>query len=209
VIRRRACNEDGFVLPIALAMMVILLVLSAAAIALSLRSVDNSTSDRRVVRSLQAADAGVDVAIFRLNHMLVAGASSAVLGSIPNAVQSLGCTSVNVLGVVTISQVSPAAPQVYCPTEDGSAGGVEGATYSYRVSTAINVTTALGNLLVRSIVATGVAGSAQRRVLVKVRAVLGGAGNLVLYQRIRHTECTAKPTNAAPDSGCPGADLTS
>jgi type II secretory pathway pseudopilin PulG len=209
VSRRRIRGEEGFVLPAALAMMAILLILSASAIALSLRSVDNSNHDRRVVRALQAADAGADVAVYRLNHMLVAGASSAVLGSIPNALQSLGCTSVNALGVVTISQVSPGAPQAYCPTEDGSAGGVEGATYSYRVSTAINVTTALGNLLVRSIVATGAANGAQRRVLVKVRAVIGGAGSLVLYQRIRHTECTSQPTTTTPDSGCPGADLTS
>jgi hypothetical protein len=204
----RLARDDGFVLPAAMMMLLILLVLSVTALQLSLNSVDTSNRDRRVVRALQAADAGVDVAIFRLNHMLVAGASSAVLGAVPNAVQSLGCTSVNALGV-TISQVSPSAPQVYCPTEDGSAGGVEGGTYSYRVSTALNVTGSLGNLLIRSILATGVANGAQRRVLVKVRAVIGGAGNLVLYQRIHHTECTAQPTNSAPDSGCPGADLTS
>jgi type II secretory pathway pseudopilin PulG len=202
-------GQQGFVLPGTIALMAVLLVLSAVAITLALDSLDTSNRDRRVVRSLQAADAGVDIAIFRLNHMLVAGASSAVLGSIPNAVQSLGCTSVNVSGVYTISQVSPSAPQAYCAAESGTAGDVEGASYTYQSSTALNVTTSLGDLLVRSIVATGSVGGVQRRVLVKVRAVIGGAGSLVLYQRIRHTECTAKPTTAAVDSGCPGADVTS
>ncbi|MDQ3675883.1 MAG: hypothetical protein M3401_03615 [Actinomycetota bacterium] len=206
---RRDGGQDGFVLPGSIALMVIMLVLVGGAIGLSLHSLDTSNRDRRLVRSLQAADAGVDVAIFRLNHMLVAGSSSAVLGAIPNAVQSLGCTSVNVAGVYAISQVTPGAPQVYCPVESGSADSVEGAAYSYQVSTAINVTGSLGSLLVRSIVATGTAGSVQRRVLVKVRAVIGGADSLVLYQRIRHTECTARPTTSAVDSGCPGADLTS
>ncbi|MGH2917442.1 MAG: hypothetical protein ACRDLS_02420 [Solirubrobacteraceae bacterium] len=205
---RRAGGDGGFVLPGSIALLVIMLVLTGAAIGLSLQSLDTSNRDRRVVRALQAADAGVDVAIFRLNHMLVAGSSSAVLGAVPNAVQSLGCTSVNVLGVYTISQVSPSAPQVYCPSEGGASDSVQGATYSYQVSTAINVTGSLGDLLVRSIVATGASGNVQRRVLVKVRAVIGGAGSLVLYQRIRHTECTAKPTTAAVDSGCPGADVT-
>ncbi len=202
-------DEHGFVLPGAMALMALLLVLVAGAITLSLNSLSTSNRDRRVVRALQGADAGVDVAIFRLNHMLVAGSSGAVLGSIPNAVQSLGCTSVNVLGVYTISQISPSAPQAYCPAEQGSTETVDGVTYTYQLSTAANVTTSLGNLLVRSIVSTGKAGSVQRRVLVKVRAVIGGAGSLVLYQRIRHTECTADPTTAAVDSGCPGADLTS
>jgi len=190
-------------------LMLIFLIMAATAIELSLNSLSATNHDRGLVRAVQAADAGVDVAIFRMNHMLVDGSSSAVLGSIPNAVQSLGCTSVDVMGVYTISQVSPSAPQAYCPSESGSADSVQGATYSYQVSTALSVTTSLGNLLVRSIVATGMAGTVQRRVLVKVRAVIGGAGSLVLYQRIRHTECTAKPTTAAIDSGCPGADLTS
>lgn len=74
------------------------------------------------------------------------------------------------------------------------------------MSTAINVTGSLGNLLVRSILVTGKVGTVQRRVLVKVRAVIGGAGSLVLYRRLRHTECTATPTTVAVDSGCPAAD---
>ena len=204
--RRSLRAEDGFLLPGAIALLAIFVVLTGTAIALSLNSLDHTNHDRRVMRALQAADAGVDVAIFLLNHLLVSSSVTAALGPIPDAVASARCMSISA-GTITIHTTQPGdAP--YCLSQSGTAGDVEGATYSYQTSTAISLTLGVDNLVIRNIVSTGMADGAQRRVLVKVRLVLGGAGSLALYQRIRHTECTASPTTAAVDSGCPGADLT-
>jgi hypothetical protein len=197
--------EAGFVLPGAIALLAIFAGLTATALTFSLQSLDNTNRDRRVVRALQAADAGADIAIFRLNHMLVAAGTGATLGLAVDAVGSLGCTSVDIAGFNTIVPPTAAA---YCAAQSGSAADVQDATYSYRVATAVNVASGTGSLLTRKILVTGTAGDVTRRVLVKVRLVIGGTGSLVLYQRVRHTECTSEPTDpASPDSGCPGADL--
>lgn len=197
--------ETGFVLPGAIALLAIFAGLTATAFTFSLQSLDNTNRDRRVVRALQAADAGADIAIFRLNHMLVAAGTGATLGLAVDAVGSLGCTSVDLAGFNTI--VPPTAA-TYCATRSASATDVQDATYSYRVASAVNVLSGTENLLMRKILVTGTAGNVTRRVLVKVRLVVDGPGSLVLYQRVRHTECTSEaPDPASPDSGCPGADL--
>lgn len=202
---RRLRAQSGFVLPGAIALLAIFAGLTATALTFSVQSLDNTNRDRRVARALQAADAGADIAVFRLNHMLVAAGTGATLGLAVDAVGSLGCTSVDVDGFNTI--VPPAAAE-YCGAQNGSANDVKDATYSYRVANAVSVASGADNLLTRKILITGTAGDVTRRVLVKVRLVIGGAGSLVLYQRVRHTECTSTATDAAsPDSGCPGADL--
>jgi hypothetical protein len=205
VIARRLRAEAGFVLPGAIALLAIFAGLTATALTFSVQSLDNTNHDRRVVHALQAADAGADIAIFRLNHMLVASGTGAMLGPAVDLVGTLGCTSVDVAGFNTI--VPPTAA-TYCAEQSGSATDVQGATYTYRVATAVNVLSGTENLLLRKILVTGTDHDVTRRVLVKVRLVIGGAGNLVLYQRMRHTECTSEPPDpASPDSGCPGADL--
>lgn len=205
MIARRLRAQTGFVLPGAIALLAIFAGLTATALTFSLQSLDNTNRDRRVVRALQAADAGADIAIFRLNHMLVAAGTGATLGLAVDAVGSLGCTSVDLAGFNTIVPPTAAA---YCATQSGSATDVQDATYSYRVATAVNVLSGTDNLLTRKILVTGTAGNVTRRVLVKVRLVVDGAGSLVLYQRVRHTECTSEaPDPASPDSGCPGGDL--
>ncbi|MDX6718605.1 MAG: hypothetical protein QOJ63_859 [Solirubrobacteraceae bacterium] len=201
MIARRLKAESGFVLPGAIALLAIFVSLTATALTFSLQSLDNTNRDRRVVRALQAADAGADIAIFRLNHMLVASATGATLGLAVNAAESLGCTSV-VAGNATI--VAPTAQ--YCPAISGSSTDVHDATYSYMVSSAVSILS--GALLTRKILATGTSRGVTRRVLVKVQLVVNGAGSLVLYQRVRHTECTSVPPDpSSPDSGCPGADI--
>jgi len=200
---RRLRAQDGFVLPGAIALLAIFAALTATALTLSLQSIDQTNRDRRVVRALQAADAGADVAIFRLNHMLVASGAGA-LGVAVGTVESLGCTSVDV--ATGFYSIKPPAAAEYCSATSGVAEDVEGATYSYRVANAVKALD--GETLQRKILVTGTAGSAKRRVLVKVKLVINGEGSAVLYKRVRHTECTAEPTDASvPDSGCPGADL--
>jgi type II secretory pathway pseudopilin PulG len=154
VTARRLRAEAGFVLPGAIALLAIFAGLTATALTFSLQSLDNTNRDRRVVRALQAADAGADIAIFRLNHMLVAAGTGATLGLAVDAVGSLGCTSVDIAGFNTIVPPTAAA---YCAAQSGSAADVQDATYSYRVATAVNVASGTESLLTRKILVTGTA----------------------------------------------------
>lgn len=200
----RLRDEDGFMLAGAISLLAIFIALTATALTLSQRSLEQTNRDRRVVRALQAADAGAEIAVFRLNHMLVASGTSATLGLAVDAAGSLGCTSVDVNGYY---KIEPPTVSEYCGAQSGVSDDVRGATYSYRVANAVKVTSGTDQLLLRKIVSTGTANGVKRRVLVKIRMVVNGAGSLVLYKRIRHTECTSEATTAVVDSGCPGADL--
>ena len=88
------------------------------------------------------------------------------------------------------------------PWEDLGSDGAVDASYSYTVSTGINVI-GVADLVERKIVATGRAGGEQRRVMVTVRGDLNPDNLLSLFRRYRYVECTARPTGPEPDSGCP------
>ncbi len=203
VLRRVRREQDGLVLPGAMALLVIFLLMTGVALSLSLGSLDRTNRDRQLVRALQAADAGADAAVFRLNKMLVSPSVAGLLGPIPGTVQSLGCTSVAVGGF----RIEPTGGPAWCAATPSQTETLHsGSAYSYEVSGAITVSGALGDLLERRIVSTGTAGDVQRRVLVRVRlSLVEDPGSPAIYRRLRHVECTAtRPEGSAPDGGCPG-----
>lgn len=203
----RLRRDEGFVMPAAMALLVIFLLLTGVALTTSLQSLDRSNRDRRQVRALQAADAGVDVAVRRMNRMLLSSDVADALGVAPSTLRQLGCMRVDAAaGGHSLTVL--AAGQQWCSAQpDPPATLRGGTTYAYMISNGVTVTTALGDLLERRILSVGTAGDVQRRVLVHVRlALLEDPNELAIFKRVRHVECTARPPDpAVPASGCPGA----
>ncbi len=69
MIRRAAAGEQGIALPVALALLLILTLLGTAAVVASTQTNDLTTRDANAKAALEAADAGLRVAAFRLNQL--------------------------------------------------------------------------------------------------------------------------------------------
>jgi len=67
--RRLLADQTGVALPAALAVLVVVGTLSAGAFAVSTRLNDSSTASRDAKRALQAADGGLEAAMFRMNEI--------------------------------------------------------------------------------------------------------------------------------------------
>lgn len=205
-------SEDGFALPVAISILVITGILVMTTITMAKHNTDRADRDRDSVRAAQAADAGVDAALYRLNKALTASQAQGVLGLTVAAVAETACIDVNAGQVASVT-----ATGGWCNAAGGTEqldGGVEGGTgwapagYSYRVSSGVNIgadpTNASAHLIDRRIVSTGLVDGVSKRVLATVRARIGNSGNLLtLFEQIGYRTCTAEPTNPSdPASGC-------
>lgn len=211
-VRRRAGGEEGFALPLALAIIVLTGLLVLAAVAMATHNTDRANRDREVVRARQAADAGVDSALYRLNKTLVASQAGGLLGVPVTAAAQTLCVQISA-GQIIKSTVSGSWCSTVSGTEqlDGPLSGDVGwapASYQYRVSSGINLGVDPGNssanLIERRIVSTGTANGVTERVEAIVRASVGSSGNLfTVFQQVGYTTCTPQPTDASdPASGC-------
>ncbi len=99
-------------LPIAVSVMLIVILLTGVAVAYSVRSVDRSNFDRNAARALGAADAGLDVARYRMNKALLGSQVVGALGLVNGTVNALRCTrlGVNAAGLVAVGVNNTGAP---------------------------------------------------------------------------------------------------
>jgi hypothetical protein len=136
-------DERGAALFIAIAVMAILLISMVAAFSTSLVSLRSSNSDRSSKRALAAAEAGTNLALYRLNKI--------------TTTDLLPCVVVSGLDLV----LAPLGADGWCPAVTGT---VDGASFSYKVSPIVNLSNPdLQTLLDRSIVSTGTFGGKTRR----------------------------------------------
>jgi hypothetical protein len=127
--------EQGIAYPVALMM---LLIIGSIAFAMTINSVaanNQAGRDRGVKRAVAAADAGVQVATYRMNKLT------------PGA---LLCV---VRGVASQILTEPLQPDGWCRTQTEELG--DGASYSYRVSSGLGILENGQSLVQRKIVATG------------------------------------------------------
>lgn len=189
---------DGFTLVAVLATLLIVLLTSSAALAMAMRRMQTSTRDRSVARAVAAADAGADVAGWRMNRALLSQGGAGLLGFTTDAVRQLGCTSVGV-GSFTVTKAAP--QQGWCP-ETPAEGLGDGTSFRYAVSLDLQVIgTGSSALLSRRVVVTGKAGAVSRRILVTYQLDVNAGRVTKLWRRARWVTCTTKPTSA-PDGGC-------
>jgi type II secretory pathway pseudopilin PulG len=151
---KRLGRENGFILPTAVAMLLIIGILAAVTVGVAMTSNSEAGRDQRVKRALAAADSGIRTASYRIN-VLRPGSGQCVKQS-----PSTGDLLIEGMG-----------PGGWCLAQTEDLGG--GASYSYRVSSPQEVVLNGQYLVQRKLVSTGIAGSVKRRVLAVVDAATG------------------------------------
>lgn len=198
----RLRREEGFTMVAAIATLVIVVALGGALLSLVVRRAHTGIRDLDVARAAEAADAGADVAGWRMNRTLVSAGTAGLLGLATDAARTLGCTTVSAGGFSVVTQSSG-----WCPTTTSEDLG-DGTSFNYSMSLDLNVVgSGLSKTIVRRVIVTGMAGGYRRRILVVYRLDLNLAGGLRLFKRWHYVVCTAKPTGGAADSGCPDPGL--
>src|SRR6187200_2060147 len=112
-------SEQGIAYPVA---MMMLLIIGSIAFAMTINSVaanNQAGRDRGVKRAVAAADAGVQVATYRMNK-LTPGALLCVVRGVANQILT-----------------EPLQPDGWCRAQTEELG--DGASYSYRVSTGLGI----------------------------------------------------------------------
>jgi len=199
-VTRRLAREDGFTMFMVIAVTLIVFLFAGAALATGLDGLNTTEKSRDVARAQAAADAGADIAGWRMNRTIVAPGAAGLMGYTSAVLRTLTCVSVGVGGrSFSISLVS--AGTTFCPqTSDESLG--DGASFHYTVSTGINVT-GLNLVIARRVIAVGTYKNATRRVLVTYRLDIDPTHPTTLFKRWRYVQCSSKQTGSAVDSGCP------
>jgi hypothetical protein len=185
----------------------ILLTVVAATLAGALRSISTSSGDRSREAALHAADAGLNLALWRTNKLFLSTEAGALL-DVQN-IQSLGCVSVQV-GEPPVLSVNQAAANTWCPATASEDAG-NSSTYRYWQKTTATVGTPPVTLT-RLVVATGTSRGITRRVLATLTLTLGSNGDPTsLWKESGYVECPSGPSvspspgSQNPDAGCPNA----
>ena len=119
-IRTRAgklAREDGVALPVAIAVVSLTLLLANVALIDVLSAGDSANRDRRAKRAIQAADAGIDAAIWRRNQVEVTAANP--------------CVSYVGGALAAVPALAPSGGESWCPAISEDLG--TRASYSYQV----------------------------------------------------------------------------
>ncbi len=93
--RSRCTTDEGFTLAMTMVVMALTLALVGVAVGMALAGLSHSERARSVERAQAAADAGADIAGYRMNKTLLAPASSTLLGLVGAGAQLVGCTGVD------------------------------------------------------------------------------------------------------------------
>lgn len=148
MIGRRLSDQRGSAVIAALAVMTLGLLLGSVAITRSLASNRQADRGTAVRQAQQAADAGLQIAIDRMNRLEVDQ------GLLPCVASASG-------GVLSLGGYDVALGGQWCPAVTETLA--DGREYSYRVSAAVQITGAQVTLD-RTVVSTGTSGRVTRRV---------------------------------------------
>lgn len=187
-----------------IAVTLVVFLFAGAALASGLDALNSTEKSRDVARAQAAADAGADIAGWRMNRTIVAPGAGGLLGYTTATLRTLTCISVGAGGggggaSFSLSLVS--AGTAFCSqTAEESLG--DGSSFHYTVSTGVNVT-GLNLVIARRVIAVGTYKSTTRRVLVTYRLDIDPSHPTTLFKRWRYVQCTSKQTGSAVDSGCP------
>ncbi len=215
---RRLRDESGVALPVAISILTIVLLMVGVAVAYSIHSLDRSNRDRANSRALAAADAGLDVAAWRMNKSIVAGQYSEILslngsnGLLNQVIQTLGCTNLSVSGSNIIGgQWCKGVTEVL----DDHGGMSAGETFTYFSDLSIkadidkifHLNSNTTGLVTRNVVSVGTANGERAVVVGKLELDLNNFMtdlNFHLFTLVRYAQCSASsfdPNN--PAANCP------
>lgn len=210
-LRSAAASERGLAVPLVLSVIVIVIGFGAVMVAVATHNVDRSERDRLSSRALQAADAGLDAAAYRMNKMILATKTDNLLTD-PATLEALlgeaGCIEVGAGAFLQATLVSsgicqPTQGEMVDSEVDGDGLGVP-AEFRYYVKLRANVLVSGRSLLERQIVSIGEVDGVMRRVSGLYRFDVEAPANSVV-SRIFYTECTAREPGAGedPSADCP------
>lgn len=224
---RRLRGEEGIALPIAISVLAIVLMLVGVAVAYSIHSLDRSNRDRASARALAAADAGLDVAGWRMNKSIVANQFTGLLtlggapdqqGFLNQVISTLGCTNLAVNGNQLSGNTCAGVEETL--DEEGGATSATRETFQYYADLTVNVDLdaathlQLGNIVPdiasvdRYVISVGHAGG-QRAVLlgkfqVDLNHLLDPSSLLSLFKLQRYVQCSSTSFNPNnPRASCP------
>ena len=180
--RARLRGEEGISLAVAMLSLMLMIILGGVALQEAVGSLRVTGKQSGIKRALQAADAAIDVATFRLERLDLGGTLK-IDPLHPDQIASQQCIVSNgtVAGGIDAAPLNLLGPtdasgRRWCPeTAPESAG--DGATFTYRVSQLARVgdtSCGTGGLLNldRQIVAVGRSGTAVRRVTARLRSAV-------------------------------------
>jgi hypothetical protein len=122
LLQRARTAEEGFVMVAAIVIMAIVLTVAAVAIDDTVGARNFVTQDARVDAAQQAADAGVQIALYRANQMELGDVD--YNGGLQRISTTLGCVvPVTVDGVVTALTTVALGTRTSCPTEQSPPAG--------------------------------------------------------------------------------------
>lgn len=143
-------------------MLVLTLAIGAVAVGQATTALNGSSRDVRVKRALQAADAGLEAAVWRTNTL--SEAVNNPLGLLTCAVRVSG-------GLVSFVAPGGVGGSQWCPVSGPEELG-NGESFSYRISALADLNLdGLSSTLDRQIVATGTSGAVTRRVMANATAL--------------------------------------
>jgi hypothetical protein len=154
----RLGEQGGFAMPVVIAVSSLLMLVAAAAVTSGLSSTTSSNRDRQVKVSRQAADAGLELALYHLNAVLAGEAQP--------------CAARDAAGNFTLTGYA-AGGQWCAPVTDTMA---DGSKVEYQVSAETSIPGTHPEQVTRKIVATGTYLGQKRRVYTEIRAIRGIVG---------------------------------
>jgi type II secretory pathway pseudopilin PulG len=221
-LRRRLGTEHGFLMPIAVWVLFLMLLLTAAALTWATSASDSAIRDQNEKAALQSAQAGLRMAVYEANGLGLDVSQIANPSSLNPALLPGQCVVSASLNVPKAIQTQ-AAGGSWCSPVRGQLGA--GQSYCYQIgplataTISLDIRTVFSLTLARTIVASGTAGGATRWVSEQVTAPLsvttGGLSllglnvttkeNLALYKPVPGTYTESKPASGGPSAGfsCP------
>jgi hypothetical protein len=154
----RLADQAGYAMPTVVVVSALLMLVGALAIASGFNATTSSNRDRQVKVSRQAADSGLELALFHLNAVM--------------AGQTLPCATRDAAGNITMTGYD--ASGQWCPPVTDTVA--DGAMVEYQISKEAPIAGTNPQQVVRKVVATGTYLGQQRRVYTEIRAFRGITG---------------------------------
>lgn len=185
-------DDSGFTLAMTMVVMFLTLTFVGLAVSMALAGLTHSETARSVERAQAAADAGADIAGYRMNKTLLAPTDASLLGLSSSVLQTAGCTGVDLTfgnstsiadansnasvtaanptgGLLTLAGIP--AGNNFCRTQT-SENVDDNSSYRYAISTSVLIGPALSTTLT----AQGLSVSDLSKLIIRQVASIGESG---------------------------------
>jgi cytoskeletal protein CcmA (bactofilin family) len=159
-LHNRLADQAGYAMPTVIVVSALLMLVGALAIASGFNATTSSNRDRQVKVSRQAADSGLELALFHLNAVM--------------AGQPQPCVIRDAAGNITMTGYDASTSGEWCPPVTDTLA--DGSKVEYRISKETPIAGTNPQEVIRKVVATGTYVGQKRRVYTEIRAVRGIAG---------------------------------